>query len=163
MWSLLAPFNMAATVDRPSAFVVFFYNFYITLSRASLAYAGVRPMDNLFQGLCDGLEDEEKGGNESSKSDALAEVGEDRKIASSVNISTAAHMSSSNSLRSTATTSTTSSNSAHPPLPPPPAASFTFAEIFAGIGGFRLGLEPLGGRYCIRQMMNKSYRFLPYG
>ena len=27
-------------------------------------------------------------------------------------------------------------------------AQFTFAEIFAGIGGFRLGLEPLGGR-CV--------------
>ncbi|EOD33922.1 hypothetical protein EMIHUDRAFT_111465 [Emiliania huxleyi CCMP1516] len=29
-----------------------------------------------------------------------------------------------------------------PAAPPPP---FTFAEVFAGIGGFRLGLEPLGG------------------
>ena len=40
---------------------------------------------------------------------------------------------------------------AHPPPPPPPppsSSAFTFAEIFAGIGGFRLGLAPLGGR-CV--------------
>ncbi|KAL1528913.1 hypothetical protein AB1Y20_010235 [Prymnesium parvum] len=35
---------------------------------------------------------------------------------------------------------------APPPLAVPPACRFTFAEVFAGIGGFRLGLEPLGGR-----------------
>ena len=30
----------------------------------------------------------------------------------------------------------------------PPSNGFRFAEIFAGIGGFRAGLEPLGGTYA---------------
>jgi hypothetical protein len=39
---------------------------------------------------------------------------------------------------------------------------FTFAEVFAGIGGFRLGLEPLGGKCVLASEMNpfaaKTYR-----
>ena len=37
---------------------------------------------------------------------------------------------------------------ASPSALPPTGAGFTFAEVFAGIGGFRLGLSPLGGE-CV--------------
>ncbi|CAE8647508.1 unnamed protein product [Polarella glacialis] len=37
-------------------------------------------------------------------------------------------------------------------------AGFTFAEIFAGIGGFRLGLEPLGGRCVLASEIDKAAR-----
>jgi DNA (cytosine-5)-methyltransferase 1 len=35
-----------------------------------------------------------------------------------------------------------------------PCGGFTFAEIFSGIGGFRLGLEPLGGRCTLASEIN---------
>ena len=35
---------------------------------------------------------------------------------------------------------------------------FTFAEIFAGIGGFRLGLEPLGGQCVFTSELNEAAR-----
>jgi DNA (cytosine-5)-methyltransferase 1 len=34
-------------------------------------------------------------------------------------------------------------------------SSFTFAEIFAGVGGFRLGLEQLGGRCVLASEIDK--------
>jgi DNA (cytosine-5)-methyltransferase 1 len=37
-----------------------------------------------------------------------------------------------------------------------PSCQFTFAEIFAGIGGFRLGLEPLGGEAVLASEICKA-------
>jgi DNA (cytosine-5)-methyltransferase 1 len=46
------------------------------------------------------------------------------------------------------------------PVPPPPDVTqgFTFAELFAGIGGFRLGLEALGGRCTFASEIDKAAR-----
>lgn len=57
------------------------------------------------------------------------------------------------------------------PFMPPPRASFTFADIFAGIGGFRLALQVLGGRCvfaCEWDKMAKvtyfrNFGIVPYG
>jgi len=57
------------------------------------------------------------------------------------------------------------------PFAPPPRARFTFADIFAGIGGFRLALQGLGGRCvfaCEWDKMAKityfrNFGIVPYG
>ena len=36
------------------------------------------------------------------------------------------------------------------------ANTFSFAELFAGIGGFRLGLERLGGRCCLTSEIDRN-------
>lgn len=42
--------------------------------------------------------------------------------------------------------------------PPPEAGAFTFAELFAGLGGFRLGLEALGGRCLFASEIERHTR-----
>lgn len=57
------------------------------------------------------------------------------------------------------------------PFPPPQSPKFTFIDLFAGIGGFRLALQGLGGRCVYSSEWNKeakkvysvNYGDIPYG
>jgi len=117
-------------------------------------------MDNLFHGLCDGLDDADydnlsmKYGSDGSKRGGEEEEeddDDDEGSACTPMPDSNSHAAASGATKCTKTTSVTATSATsqphqHSPSPPPLPPSFTFAEIFAGIGGFRLGLEPLGGR-----------------
>ncbi len=44
------------------------------------------------------------------------------------------------------------------PFPPPKTYSFTFIDLFSGIGGFRVGLQNLGGKCVFSSDFNKNAR-----
>jgi len=57
----------------------------------------------------------------------------------------------------------TSRPSTAPEAGAPPAATFRFCELFAGIGGFRLGLAPLGGDCSFASELEPEARQVPWG
>eukprot|EP00729_Bicosta_minor_P016071 gene16071-12815_t len=61
---------------------------------------------------------------------------------------------------SSGSTAPSTSTPTMPPTPRQGQASFRFCELFAGIGGFRLGLEPLGGTCVFASELELSVRRL---